>query len=238
MTLGNVLHAIMERLYSPFVGKTLNKEDVESLMEKVMDDMYVKNILLYDYKKTPFQYLVSEKKYLRPIDLKKRGQRVYIQGRVDRIDLKDNRLHVIDYKTGNCELLFESMDKVFGVNAREDVAGDIVRKSGKDKLLQILLYCWVLTADEHRRHLLNHMHGIAPLFAPHIYAAKRLGDEEAMSCIHSRNGEIEFDNEIATAFEDELLALVEEIYDISMPFYPTADKNMCVDCVFAQLCNL
>lgn len=162
VTIGNVLHEIMEYLYAPYVGKNVTEQDVAHLLTLVNDDAfwsalkpleslngdvlaahmvrtYAKNILTNDHQQTPFQYLASETSFKATLN----GVRLY--GVVDRIDLKANTLRVIDYKTGKTDLAYENMAKVFGVVEPDEAGGVPARTKGQRQILQTLLYCWLLT---------------------------------------------------------------------------------------------
>ena len=140
LTLGKVLHAVMQDLYAPFVGKNVSALDIEHLLKRVNDDVeweqfsalqdlgsdilakqivrtYINNILNYDYKSTPFQYVGSELPVERQCRLSSGKQQLVLTGVIDRLDLKTNILRVIDYKTGRTDLTYTSMEDVFGVVA-------------------------------------------------------------------------------------------------------------------------
>ena len=164
LTIGNVLHAIMEYLYAPFVGKNVTATDIEHLLAQANDDTYwhaleplqqlcgdglanrvvrtyVNNILRNDHHHAPFQYVASETR------LSAQLNDVWLYGFADRIDLKANTLRVIDYKTGKTDLAYENMAKVFGVVEPTEEGVIPVRTKGQRQILQTLLYCWMYTAN-------------------------------------------------------------------------------------------
>ena len=254
LTLGKVLHAVMQDLYAPFVGKNVSALDIEHLLKRVNDDVeweqfsalqdlgsdilakqivrtYVNNILNYDYKSTAFQYVGSEIPVERPYCLSLGQPQLLLTGYIDRLDLKTNILRVIDYKTGRTDLTYTSMEDVFGVVApRED--GVVIRKKGKSQLLQTMLYCWLLEKCE------NKNIPVDVSKQAHIFSARRLTDTDVITYIHSKDGEeaLFFDQEMQMEFEKEMRALLEEIFDLEIPYHPTSESNTCSTCPFAQLC--
>ena len=253
LTLGKVLHAIMQDLYAPFVGKNVVARDIEQMMNKVNDEVewehfaalqnlngdiiakqivrtYVNNILNYDYQSVPFQYMGSELPVEWAYRLKSGQLQLLLTGVIDRLDLKTNVLRVIDYKTGRTDLTYTSMEDVFGVVApRED---GVVRKQGKSQLLQTMLYCWLLEKCK------NNNTQTAVLKQAHIFSARRLSNVDFITYMHSKDSEeaLFFDHEMQMDFETELNALLEEIFDLELPYHPTCEPHTCTTCPFAQLC--
>lgn len=254
LTLGKVLHAVMQDLYAPFVGKNVSALDIEHLLKRVNDDVeweqfsalqdlgsdilakqivrtYVNNILNYDYQSAPFQYVGSEIPVERPYCLSLGQPQLLLTGYIDRLDLKTNILRVIDYKTGRTDLTYTSMEDVFGVVApRED--GVVIRKKGKSQLLQTMLYCWLLEKCE------NKNIPVDVSKQAHIFSARRLSDTDVITYMHSKDGErnLIFDQDMQMEFEKEMRALLEEMFNLEIPYHPTSESNTCSTCPFAQLC--
>ena len=247
-TLGNVLHGIMEALYAPYLGKTVTQTDVQRILDSVNDDTqweelkpldllqgdvlanrvvrsYVVNILTYDYGQAPFQYVASEKKLYAYLH----GRMLY--GYADRIDKKANVLRVIDYKTGSTDMVYTSMMDVFGVKQHGEDAQSVVRHKGRSQILQTMLYCWCVSKMRD------------PLLAggsanPHVYPARRMNDSHTLTYVHtSAEEEVVFDEALTQEFETELGGLVDEIFDRTISFAPTAEPRNCDNCAFAQLCK-
>ena len=244
LTLGNVLHAIMQELYTPFIGLNITSSTIEELLDKVNDNTfwatlsplqdlkgdllaehvvrtYVTNILQYDYTQTPFQFLGAEKKVEIVLP-----NNVTINGTIDRIDLQQNTVRIIDYKTGSVDLEYTSMQDVFGIPKTKTNEVPHLRNKGKSQILQTMLYCFILS-DEYR-HL-----------APYVYSTRRIADPSSITCVHPKHAEspLIFDATLRQEFQDELMALISEILNPDIPYSPTDDSHACDYCAFAQLCG-
>ncbi len=243
LTIGNVLHATMEQLYAPLVGKNVTASDVEQLLAQVNDDTYweniahlqllngdvlanhvvrtyVNNILNNDYFNAPFQYIASEKQ------LNVNFNNIRLHGIADRIDMKGDILRMIDYKTGKTDLVYDTMANVFGIVTPEKEDSVMVRNKGKRQILQTLLYCWLYATSC----------GESVQIVPYIYPARKLAPED-MPAVEYKGRLLVFDKDIQQEFVSELQSLLDEMFDMNQPFYPTTDLHTCESCAFAQLCK-
>lgn len=243
-TLGNVLHAIMQNLYTPYVGKNVTESTIQTLLANVNDDAYwssledlkklkgdvlaelvvrsyVNNILNYDYAQTPFQYLHAEV----PIEAQLPNG-ITIIGTVDRVDSKAGMVRVIDYKTGSVDLAYKSMADVFGVVPESENGEYVMRKTGNEKILQTLLYCWVLSKDY-------------PTLAPYIYSARRVADVSTITGVyHAKTEEmVVVEDTLKQEFITECTRLIDEIRNMEIPFYPAENDHACSYCSFVELCG-
>jgi RecB family exonuclease len=243
-TLGNVLHAIMHRLYTPYIGQQITNSTIEGLLRLVNDDAYwaslaplqdlkgdrlaekvvrtyVNNVLHYDYTCTPFQLLAAEQ----PIRVVLPNN-MTINGTLDRLDRKADIVRVVDYKTGKADLNYSSMADVFGVMPPAEGETYVLRKHGNTYILQTMLYCWILSEQY-------------PNLTPHIYATRRLSDATTCSNVYTKGTEtpVTFDEQIKKEFANELDLLISEILNPDIPFHPTEDSHSCEYCPFALLCR-
>lgn len=246
-TLGNVLHAVMQHLYEPFVGRMVAASDIEKLLEYVNDDIhwfalpaladlggdqlaarvvqtYVNKVLTYDYKQAPFEYIASESHYKR--QFKTATKEFMLHGFVDRIDRKVDMVRVVDYKTGGAELVFSTMAEVFGRSKTNEDVGFEIRGEGKKDVLQTLFYCWLLN-DKYDQ------------LAPYLYAVRKMTDCDAKTFVYRKKTDepLVWNEEVQQEFENELYALLDEIFNLELPYHPAKDKKMCDNCAFVQICN-
>lgn len=244
LTLGNVLHAIMQQLYTPFVGKNITASTIHELLERINEDTYwealaplqdlkgdilarsvirslVNNILHYDYTQAPFVFIQAEK----PVNIQLPNG-LSIRGTIDRLDSKAGVARVIDYKTGSTDLLYKSMADVFGVVPASEDGGYTLRTKGKSQILQTMLYCWVMSEQY-------------PSIAPYVYAARRLSDTTTVTCVHTSSSDepLLFDEAMKQEFVHELTQLIDEIRNPEIPFMPCADDHPCEYCAFVSLCG-
>jgi hypothetical protein len=259
-TLGNVLHAIMQHLYTPLEKKQVQKSDIQSLVSKINNDQYwkslsalkdlqgdeladrvvrscVSNTLYYDYENAPFEYIASEQKAIRTIHLPSINQHIDFLGKIDRIDIKANQMRVIDYKTGSVKLDYSSMPEVFGLDKKSNDEDPIIRKPGNKYILQTLLYCWLLETNQITKEEQN-KHANTLELAPHLFPTRQLHNVETNTCLHDKNDSILYSGDIPQEFVEELTNLLDEIFNPNIPFYPTEQLENCKDCYLAQICAL
>lgn len=252
MTIGKVLHQIMENLYKPFLGKIILATDIDSMLQKVDDDAswsaldgleklqgdmlaqyavrsYVKNVLNKDRASAPFQYRLSEKR------LSCRYKGTLLHGYIDRMDVKGAECRVVDYKTGSTDTQYKKMSEVFGVQepstelAEGDASTYPLRGVGKSQILQTLLYCWLVgekCPDVAQANIV-----------PHLYPVRRLMPDTDTAVVQPDTAPLVFTEEIKQEFLTELEALLQEIYDKNIPFCPTQDRRTCENCSFVELCK-
>jgi phage antirepressor YoqD-like protein len=249
----------MQHLYQPYEGKMVQKSDVEMLMKDINDEHYwhslealqelqsdelaektilscINNALYYDYHQAPFLYIASEQNAFRSIYLPSRQEEINFFGKIDRIDIKANHLRIIDYKTGSVKLSYNNMAKVFGYNESDDKS-TVVRDKGNKFILQTLLYCWLLENNTLIQQVQN-QHANQLELAPHLFPVRQLQDETTETCLHDKSGSITYTTEIAQEFQNELINLLEEVFDPSIALHPTADGRQCADCYLNQICQL
>lgn len=255
LTLGNVLHAIMEKLYKPFVGKQVQQSDIQQLMDDITDDNYwyqleeiknlkndilgektirhcVQNLLYYDYNHHSFHYVSSEGKACCNLPLSD-GRIVKCYGKIDRVDILGGDVRIIDYKSGATNLLYEGMNKVFGLTKTADPNEFAVRDSGNKYVLQTLLYCMMVENDPKWQALIPQ----DTKLSAHLFSARKLHNVNAQTSIHDSKGDKDY-AELKDEFKEALVKLIEEILSPEHSFHPTKDTRSCEDCPFASLCQL
>ncbi|NEV92882.1 PD-(D/E)XK nuclease family protein [Psychroflexus sp. YR1-1] len=132
-TLGTVIHDCLDRLYTNFKGKLLNEADLDHMLKSypatmtlLFEDRFQEEALrhgrnLIDFeiaKQQVRRFLIQEKKLVKDqalqiIELEKEAEKhlevegldfkVKLKGTVDRVDLLNGQLRIIDYKTGKVE---------------------------------------------------------------------------------------------------------------------------------------
>jgi hypothetical protein len=114
-------------------------------------------------------------------------------------------------------LNFNSIEGLFRGAAEERISN----------IFQTLLYSMMLT----KKHDTESM--------PSLYfASKMLGDDYSPSIVDTSSGEvIERYSMVASDFEAELSAVLEELFDMSKPFVQCEDVDMCKYCDFKSICR-
>lgn len=231
---GNVLHKAMELTYSKnesiesenilllidqvptFVeaaielvyGKPVNTGH-DYLMKGVLTEL-IHRILKYDAENAPFKILGLETQYFSKLSTLK-NEKVLLKGIIDRLDIFQNELRILDYKTGQ--------DKVMEDGDLEKMFTD-----SKYKLnLQLLFYCMLVT-DNHKDLLVPYRAG--------IFKMREFGEGILWLNDDSPVTPTEIDQ-----FRLRLGLLVDEIFNPEIPFRQTEDHDKCRFCDYNGLCS-
>jgi hypothetical protein len=259
-TLGEVYHEIMQDLYTPLEGKQVLTADLEERkrlvyddddwrkrkpLEKLLGDELAEKIirnsvydtLEHDLKLTPFEYIKSELAALRTIHLPNFDKEISLFGKIDRLDVKQNQMRVIDYKTGSAHLEYSTMAEVFGRSKKIEEEETSIRNEGNRYILQTLLYCWMAEANQEIKQV-QEKYADTLIKAPNIYSVRQLHNDSKPTYVHHKEDEILYTEDIAQDFVEQLSGLLEEIYNPDLPFYPTQDMRKCEGCYLSEICLL
>jgi ATP-dependent helicase/DNAse subunit B len=179
---------------------------------------YIIQVLKTDKKYTPFKYVAAEERCSMQFPIQGGSRQINIKGFVDRIDEKEGRLRILDYKTGSGKLDFKNLEEVFEHN-----------KDQRPKfVLQTFLYCLLyeqLTGSKNT--------------TPGIFYIRDVFKEEFDT--HLNNKELK---EKVTAFDDyrdsfieNLSKCLEEIFNPDIPFTQTTNTKVCQYCSYVGVCN-
>lgn len=158
MDQGTLIHKVIENIYTPYIDKVLEIDYLDKILEKI-DEItdstffelyskkpdgknlifveivkeYIKRIIEFERKiikrdKVEIKILFVEKKLSSFIELN--GEKVKIKGIIDRIDLLNGELRIIDYKSGLVN------QKNLDINYLNSIPND----SKFSNLLQLLIY--------------------------------------------------------------------------------------------------
>ncbi|WP_340114092.1 PD-(D/E)XK nuclease family protein [Maribellus mangrovi] len=175
---------------------------------------YLSQLLKKDMEYAPFNVVSLEMKYKRNIEIG--GKKLWVGGKIDRLDEKDGVTRVLDYKTGNVSSLsFRLVDELFDRDA----------KNPKKEILQALVYCWGLAKENQ-----------GATIQPAIYGLRKLFESKFEWEVKMNRSKVAFD-EIAEDFEEELTGLVGEIYSAENSFAQTEYLDKCKYCAYNGICR-
>jgi len=245
-TLGNVIHKVLEKLYTPFIGKNVTALDIDRMKKtadeetkKAFEEMYNKNDLLYG--KNLLIQKVAEK---------------FIQGFLSREAeyIKENKedlfIKVIEEEL-NAEVVIEAIEKKIKIKGkidRIDGFGNTTRiidyKTGSVDDKELKIKEWDSLADvKLNKSFQLLMYGL-------LYNKVNLERKENL-----QSGIISFrklseglkkvkvndldylDETTLQTFEEQLKKLITEIYNPQIPFSQTKDLTICEYCSFKMICN-
>lgn len=140
---------------------------------------------------------------------------IRLKGKIDRIDVVNNMVRIIDYKTGSVENKELKMDNWDELLSNPDLS----------KSFQLLMYAW-LYKKQHPENQKTVQSG--------IISFRKLS--EGIKNIFV-NGSDQLNDDVINHFEEQLKKLIGEIYDTSIPFAQTTDIKRCEYCSFKMICN-
>ena len=188
----------------------------KNLLYKSVIKKLISKVLESDLAETPFKILGLEIDAERKVTVGDKGNEteVKLYGRLDRVEIKEGITRIIDYKTGNPDTKKQS--------SKESDAEHILRIFEDINLkenFQQLFYASLYSAEKKDSRLIV---GIYPL--------RKIS-----------GGVFWFENEPINAekkklFEDELMNLLNKIFDSSTPFTQTTDIEHCKYCPYKSIC--
>ena len=241
-TFGSVVHGVLEKIYTSFVGKTIDPaglktslSNLDVLLKAEFDEKYGvhdlnhgKNLLMVQVareyverfvkaeiirlKKTPIQ-LVGLELRLESF-LKLDGKTIKIKGFVDRLDrLPDTgKLRVVDYKTG----------KILPGQLKIKEWDLLLSNQKYSKALQVLIYQWLYGKNHPEPH--DFMAGLISLrTAQGRFMPVELPDETDRKTIEEK-------------VEYILKQWFSSLFDPNQPFQQTTDPDHCRFCDFKTVC--
>lgn len=231
-TLGTIIHGALEALYQPFLNQFLTVEILEAMLKKTnwevenqFREVYKegdikkgKNLLAFEVaKRNVFNFLSEEKKLIengetvKVLALETSLERILedsrlpfpvkIAGNVDRIEQRNGRIRIIDYKTGKVELKNVQLKDWNGLT--QDIKND--------KIIQLLCYAFMFEGQTSGMEMeagIISFKNMKTGFLP--FGIKE--DKSVDSLINT---------EVLEAFKTEIIGLINEILNVSIPFEET-----------------
>jgi hypothetical protein len=255
-TFGNILHAVMAELYTPFTSQLVTDENIKDLLtnepyiERLISQAfghyyfkkpkgtivelegnhlliatilkkYIKGILNRDRDHAPFVYIGGEKQVRSSIATK--FGKVNLKGYIDRIDQKEDKIRILDYKTGSGNLSFNDWDSMFEHN--------ITASKRPKHILQTLLYGY-LYKDETNQTIIT-----PGLFYTKQVFKEPFSTELIFKSKPNENNTIHNYYDYENEFLPRLISCIEEMMNPDIPFFQTHVKDNCTYCDFKTICK-
>jgi CRISPR/Cas system-associated exonuclease Cas4 (RecB family) len=251
-TLGEIIHHALFHLFKDFKGSALTPEKVSKLIsladttvESAYSEIYPegdirqgKNMLIFEVSKLMVhQFLRHQIKEIREIqntgeqwsilhleefiridekiNVDGKDLSVSMHGKADRIDRIGSRIRVIDYKTGSIyptELKIKNWD-------------DLVNNPKHGKAFQLMLYAYLCHKDKQADPAMIESGNVSLKSPSKGFLKVHLPDDQPMS------------RESMGTFQDQLIDLLEKIYNPNTIFTQTGDAEQCSYCQFKGICN-
>lgn len=255
---GSIFHSAAEHIYNDLTvnSKVINKESLEALLrnevklENYVDSafkelffnvpqdeqpeyngvqlinsavivQYLKRLLQHDLQYAPFTYIDSEQTVIEDIDIQtpKGIIKSRIGGIIDRMDSKDGTLRIVDYKTGGDAETPSSVESLF-----------VPDKKRSKYIFQTFLYAAIMSRQQSLK--------VAPaLLYIHRAASKDYSPVIRMGEARKPKETVDDFSKYEMEFRERLQALLEEIFNPSVPFTQTEITEKCAYCDFCALCK-
>lgn len=228
-TLGTIIHETLKVLYDPFIGKFISEKDIENCIKKIDYEVLIqfkvvykegeikkgRNLLAFEVaKRNVFNFLKVELESIKNgdaikiLELEKTFERmvqhpslpfpVLIKGNVDRIEERNGIIRIIDYKTGKVEKSSVTLKSWKGLT------GDIKN----DKIIQVLAYAYMYEENANGKPIeagIISFKNLKSGFLPFNFKEEK----ESVAII---------DNEIQFNYLEQIILLLNEILDVTIPF--------------------
>jgi hypothetical protein len=216
---------LLERLFRKHHFKGRKNARIEGrniIVLKVME-RFVRKTIEKDREMAPFALISTEKQYTRELEVHfpvpGKTRTIVLGGYIDRLDMVDGRVRVIDYKTGTAEMHFKSMEGLFDGNG----------SSRNRAALQVLFYAWLVEQDFKGKRILPGIYPMRELFRDDFTPGLKEGGKQGEPLI-----------DFASRMDD-FLALLREtlvrIFDPAVPFIQTEKEELCRHCDYAAICG-
>ncbi|MDX1314368.1 MAG: PD-(D/E)XK nuclease family protein [Eudoraea sp.] len=229
-TFGIIVHECLEKLYTPFIGSLLTAENlgkqrkkVKELVRNLMKEHYPdqetiqgKNLIAFEVivkyidrlmardmeesKKHQIRIIALETKMRAPFPIPSLQQEIFIKGTVDRIDEYDGQLRILDYKTGT-------------VKASEVEVVDwetIIREKNLNKAFQLLCYALLYYKKHPFEGIQAGIMSIKSIQQGTFTFAKKESSR-------ARIKDTLITPEVIAIFEEQLSAIISEIFNPELP---------------------
>ncbi|MCC5937906.1 MAG: PD-(D/E)XK nuclease family protein, partial [Lunatimonas sp.] len=188
---------------------------------------YIIQVLKWDELSAPFQIISLEagRKYRAQMEIEVDGvtSQVALGGIIDRVDLHEEVIRLMDYKSGKDEKQFPSIASLFD---RSD-------KKRNKAAMQTLFYGFLFRQNfpDNQRPLkpaiLNLREIFKEDFNPYLVHVEARGKRQ----------EVQDYEDYREEFEQGLKGVIEEIFDPRIPFDQTDDLQKCAYCPYNKLCG-
>ena len=213
----------------------------EQYINRGMIHRFLKRLIEIDRQYAPFRYVCSEQEIAMPYSFEHKGRKIdlLIGGTIDRVDIKGDTINIVDYKTGGGKKESKvSLDDIF---AHEN-------KSANYRL-QSFLYSAVLDETLSKKEVIMYRkkmewvkkvketqaNKISPsLLYIHKEDAYKSREDFIIDLLDKPVTDISV---IKKEYMDKLDAVLRDIFDADLPFFPTDDRKRCEYCDYRHLCG-
>ncbi|GHT75252.1 hypothetical protein AGMMS50262_10000 [Bacteroidia bacterium] len=176
----------------------------------------LERLIRFDRQRAPFTLRGLEEPVDCPFDLPERNVRVSVGGIIDRLEEKDGRFHLLDYKTSGKAKDYKSLDELFEQ-----------KNNRASHVFQTFVYASALLQKTDFR---------APVIPELLYLQQIAKENYSPVILYEKEPITDF-RTLDVDFRQLLVAKIDEIFDPDIPFRQTEIVQTCEYCDFREMCN-
>jgi CRISPR/Cas system-associated exonuclease Cas4 (RecB family) len=201
-----------------FKGKAVDETQYngEQLINFRVICKMLKRLIQFDRQRTPFTIIGLEWKDYDFVELENGRIKLKIGGIIDRLEEKDGKIMILDYKTGGSAKPYKTLEDLM-----------VEKDKRASHIFQTFVYASVLI----RRKTFD-----GPI-VPALLYMQEAGRENYSPVIEYQTEPIEDFNDLYAEFEELFLKKISDLFNPDIPFQQTAYVTNCTYCEFKELCN-
>ncbi len=204
-----------------FKAESKIKYSGKNIIIRELIEKYIHQILKVDKSLAPFEIISLEDTYEIEIPISVNGKTgtVKLGGMIDRIDIQNNRIRIIDYKTGNDKLEFKNIEALFSDKKNDQ----------NSAVFQTFLYSLFYKETKTPQ---------IPI-TPGVYSVRKIYDKNFDYRIYHKDSKsfIEDFGTIKNEFSESITQLVNDIFNSEISFTQTEETKNCEYCAFSKICH-
>ncbi len=228
LRLENSIDGAMEKAFKEEFGMTSKKrfqfKDRNVVMAEIIK-RFVERVIKMDKAYAPFKIvsLEDEDKYDHLMEIKSDNRKFLVKlgADIDRVDIKDGQVRIIDYKTGRDDTEIGNMKNLF--NPQVSSKYKSARKAG----FQTFFYAWLYAKK----------YGVKNPISAGLLNIKQFFQPDFDFRIKIEGRPVKDVRSYLTQFEADLKVLLEDIFSSDQSFKQTEDRKMCSFCDFKGICE-
>ncbi len=219
--LGKEINSTVNACFGRYFGLKENEDfqfEGRNVLGREIIIRIVKRILEIDAAYAPFKIIDTEKAitYSYPIEREGKKQTVNVKGIIDRIDEKEGRIRIVDYKSGKDASQFDSVEALFG---------DKEKKRNK-AVFQTLFYAMVFKEQEKGRTAVPCLYNAKELSQENFSPELRAGKGAAQSLVDKADRV----DPLLVEYREHFKQLIGEIFNAEVPFTHREENGSCKFC--------
>jgi RecB family exonuclease len=216
----NISTALDMAFKKEYFGNQVAEIRGSNVIVKEVIGKYLHQILEVDKAYAPFRILDLEQDYNTLIALPD-GKKIRTGGIIDRIDEKESRVRIVDYKTGQIKNSFPGLESLF----------ELPGSKRNSAVFQTFLYALVYRNSKNISRIVPALYFIRDIFSNRF--DYRIHLKEARSTGIPVENAVDYLQE----FEQRLREILARMTDPAVPFVQTEDTETCKYCPYRIICH-